>query len=90
VLGTNMHEEVIATRMNLSRLAARSLEAPADWRQRLAERAYRNARKLHRAGSTEGRLNQARWAVRLSPTPRNLWLFVRARIGALLNGTTRA
>jgi len=86
VLGTNMHEEVIATRMNLSRLAARSLQAPTDWRQRLAQRAYRNARKLHRAGSAEGRLNQARWAVRLSPTPRNLWLFVRARVGVLLNG----
>jgi hypothetical protein len=81
-----MHEEVIAARMNLARLASRSVAPPADWRERLAHRAYRNARKLHRAGSAEGRLNQARWAVRLAPTPRNVWLWVRARLGSLLNG----
>jgi GT2 family glycosyltransferase len=90
VLGTNMHEEVIAARINLARLAARSVAPPADWRQRLAQRAYRNARKLNRAGSAEGRLNQARWAVRLAPTPKNLWLWVRARVGSLLNGTPNA
>jgi GT2 family glycosyltransferase len=86
VLGTNMHEEVVAAQMNLARLSARAIAPPDDWRQRLAHRAYRNARKLHRAGSREGRLNQARWAVRLAPTPRNLWLWIRARVGALLDG----
>ena len=78
-------EEVIATQMNLSRLAAHSLAPPPDWRRRLAQRAYRNARKLHRARSAEGRLNQARWAVRLAPTPRNLWLWLRARVGAIVS-----
>ena len=82
VLGTNVHEEVIAVQMNLARLATHAIPAPDDWRERLARRAYRNARKLHRAGSREGRLNQARWAVRLAPTPRNLWLWLRARVGA--------
>jgi glycosyltransferase involved in cell wall biosynthesis len=86
VLGTNVHEEVVAVQMNLARLSARAITPPDDWRGRLAHRAYRNARKLHRAGSREGRLNQARWAVRLAPTPRNLWLWVRARVGALLDG----
>lgn len=86
VLGTNMHEEVVAAQMNMARLAARSITPPPDWRPRLAHRAYRNARKLYRAGSTEGRLNQARWAVRLHPSPRNLWLWLRARVGRVLDG----
>ena len=86
VLGTNVHEEVVAAQMNLARLATHAIAPPDDWRERLAHRAYRNARKLHRAGSREGRLNQARWAVRLAPTPRNLWLWVRARVGVLLDG----
>ncbi len=86
VLGTNVHEEVVAVQMNLARLATHAIPPPDDWRDRLARRAYRNARKLHRAGSREGRLNQARWAVRLAPTPRNLWLWLRARVGALADG----
>jgi len=86
VLGTNVHEEVIAVQMNLARLATHGIPPPDDWRERLARRAYRNARKLHRAGSREGRLNQARWAVRLAPTPRNLWLWLRARVGTLADG----
>jgi len=86
VLGTNVHEEVIAVQMNLARLVTHGIPPPDDWRERLARRAYRNARKLHRVGSREGRLNQARWAVRLAPTPRNLWLWLRARVGALADG----
>jgi GT2 family glycosyltransferase len=90
ILGTNMHEEVLAVQMNVARLAARSIVPPADWRARLAHRAYRNARKLHRAGSAEGRLNQARWAARLHPSPRNLWLWVRATVGRLADGRAPA
>lgn len=90
VLGTNVHEEVVAAQMNLARLRSHGLTPPADWRARLAHRAYRNARKLYRAGSSEGRLNQARWAVRLSPSPRNLWLWLRASVGRMLDGRSGA
>jgi glycosyltransferase involved in cell wall biosynthesis len=81
VLGTNVGEEVMATQINLGRLASRSIAPPRAWRKRLSRRAHRTARKLHRAGSTEGRLNQARWAVRLYPGRKNLWLWLRAWLG---------
>lgn len=75
--GTNVLEEYLCMRINLARLSpAPDGDEAARWRKRVARRAYRNARKFRAAGSVEGRLNQARWAFRLDPSPKTLnsWL----------------
>jgi GT2 family glycosyltransferase len=69
ISGANIRELYLSGAINLGRLAV-GADAPAArrWRRQLARRAYRAARKLDAAGSSEGRLNQARWAFGLSPT----------------------
>jgi len=70
VSGTNIYERALVTRLCLSRLdAAACAQARATWRRELAEVAQGAAWTLDAAGSTEGRVNQARWAFALEPTP---------------------
>jgi hypothetical protein len=48
------------------------------WRARLARTADESARLLAAAGSNQGRLAQARWALVLLPTPRRALSVARA------------
>ena len=85
--GTNMLEAISRPRSTspACRLGERR-DAPDDWQHALAHRAYRAARALRAAGLAEGRRNQARWAVRLAPTPKHLWLWLRAGVRAAVGG----
>ena len=82
VQGTNIEESYWSTCINLRRLGL-SVDAPEirGWQHRLSRLAYRNAQKLRASGSTEGWLNQARWAFRLRPNPKTGALLVAARLG---------
>jgi hypothetical protein len=79
VSGTNIYERALVTRLCLSRLdpgaCARSRQS---WRARLASAAHLAAWTLDAAGSSEGRLNQARWAFALEPTPRRALFLLRS------------
>ncbi|HEY8156817.1 MAG TPA: glycosyltransferase family 2 protein [Myxococcota bacterium] len=69
--GENIREIALAIGINRRRLARARLPAPRrSWRRRIAGVADRYARLLAAAGSTQGSLAQARWALRLWPTPR--------------------
>lgn len=83
--GTNILEEYLITRINLARLSPLpDGDEVARWRKRVARRAYRNARKFRAAGFVEGRLNQARWALRLHPSPKTLNAWLTARLAHIL------
>jgi len=70
VSGRNMHERVLVTRLNLSRLPPGACaEKRRGWQRYLARSAHAAAWIMDAAGSTEGRLNQARWAYVLDPRP---------------------
>ena len=76
--GSNIAEAYLATTINLARLGADGRALGTAWRTELAHRAYRNARKLKTQGLPDGRLNQARWALRLDPSPKHLLAWLRA------------
>jgi GT2 family glycosyltransferase len=79
VSGTNTYERALVTRLCLSRLDREACGlARRTWRPRLARTALRAAWTLDAAGSTEGRLNQARWAFALRPTPRHALFLLRS------------
>lgn len=79
VSGTNIYERALVTRLCLSRLAPDACAlARRSWRSKLARAALHAAWTLDAAGSTEGRLNQARWAFTLQPTPRRALFVVRS------------
>jgi GT2 family glycosyltransferase len=80
VRGTNVEETYWSTCINLRRLRLHA-DAPEirGWQSRLSRTAYRNAQKLRARGSTEGCLNQARWAFRLRPNPKTAALLLSAR-----------
>jgi GT2 family glycosyltransferase len=78
VAGTNILEAYLATTINLSRLGDEARSMDTAWRAELAHRAYRNARKLQARGIVVGRLNQARWALRLDANPKHLFAWFRA------------
>jgi GT2 family glycosyltransferase len=70
VSGHNIYERVLVTRLNLSRLPPDACqEKRRVWRRHLANTAHGAAWTLGVGGSTEGRLNQARWAYLLDPRP---------------------
>ncbi len=69
--GENVREATLAIRLNLRRIAGtRHTERGRSWRSRLARSADAAAQLLAAAGSTQGRLAQARWALRLRANPR--------------------
>ena len=69
--GENILEITMAIRINLRRLGRARLSARRrSWRSRIARLADRDSRRLADAGATQGSLAQARWALRLRPTPR--------------------
>lgn len=79
VSAINVYERALVTSLCLSRLdPGACTPARRAWRRKLASAAYEGAWTLDAAGSTEGRLNQARWAFMLQPTPRRALFLVRS------------
>lgn len=86
---TNVRETYLVTHVNLVRVGMRRSDPEATaFRTWLAHRAYRSARKLYARGLTAGSLSQLHWALRLNPTPRALWLWVRTRFRHALASNT--
>lgn len=79
--GTNVLESYLCTRLNLARLGL-PRRCPEDvlFRWELAHRAYRSARKLCALGDLEGASRQLHWAIRLSPSTRNLALWTTVAV----------
>lgn len=78
--GMDIHEEYLVMRANLARLGREDTAGVRAIRRRLSKRALRNAKKLRARGFPDGRLAQARWALRLDPTPRTMSAWARARL----------
>ncbi len=79
VSGATTYERALVTRLCLSRLDRKACRlARRTWRSRVARVALRAAWTLDAAGSTVGRLNQARWAFALRPTPRHALFLLRS------------
>jgi glycosyltransferase involved in cell wall biosynthesis len=77
--GDNIRERVLLTLVNFKRLSIPGWPAKArSWRQEAAEYASLCAWLADRAGSTRGRLNQAKWVFRLMPGFRNFWFLVKS------------
>lgn len=85
VSARNIEERYVLTLANAARLPVGESLGP--WRERLADLAEGCAWRLDDRGSTEGRLNQARWAWRLEPTPRRFLFLAKSWVKHQLRGT---
>ena len=79
ISGENIRERAQVTRLNLSRLPPDACaENRRVWRRYLARTAHRAAWALSAAGSLEGRVAQASWAMALEPGPARAWFLAKS------------
>jgi glycosyltransferase involved in cell wall biosynthesis len=79
VSGDNIRERVLLTLVNYKRLDIPGWRTKArSWRQEAAEYASICAWLADHAGSTCGRLNQAKWVFRLTPGFRTFWFLAKS------------
>jgi GT2 family glycosyltransferase len=81
VSAANIREHVVSKLINIARLREVGVDVTSSgWRRQMADYAEEWGWRLDAEGALDGRLNQARWAWKLHPTPHRFWFLTKSAL----------